>query len=309
MDEFYPKPFTGIESLSQKIYSLGKFQARVAEKLEEDLHRPPRLVEEWISFFSAEIKEILAMEQRLYDDNSVESLGLLQSVIQQLKTMKKYIADQMDPTHVDSDLVSELTQKSSISSAESEDESKDESLDCRFLPPFCFKEDVDPLNGVSLQPEDISKSVINDFNRANCVKFFSETLANVECLNDLFFLHTKILGIACSHFKLDDSRLLFDRGKFASKLIFQLLLSLGYDSELRVLDSITLLCVKSVDIHGMRKVFVQMLERVNLSVVGENFIWQLKMGKAFDRDKDDILLQLKQGVSRSASGSSSSSCM
>ncbi|XP_026415081.1 uncharacterized protein LOC113310576 isoform X2 [Papaver somniferum] len=48
----------------------------------------------------------------------------------------------------------------------------DDSLEVDLIPPFFFveEEDIDPLNGVRLQ------------------------LENVECLNDLFFLHNKILG-------------------------------------------------------------------------------------------------------------------
>ncbi|KAI3885542.1 hypothetical protein MKX03_009240, partial [Papaver bracteatum] len=174
MDEFYPKPFTGIELLPQKIYSLGRFQARVAEKLEEDLLRPPQLVEDWISFFSAEIKEILAMERRLCDKNSAESLGLLQSVVQQSKTMKKYIADQIEPTLFDSDSVSDFTPKPSISSTE-EVEYEDESLDCKLLPPFCFEEDddsatiyshepkTDSIDAVSFQFKEIDKAKVSYF--------------------------------------------------------------------------------------------------------------------------------------------------
>ncbi|XP_026433173.1 uncharacterized protein LOC113330578 isoform X2 [Papaver somniferum] len=105
LDEFYPAELTEMELLSQKIYSLGRFQAAISEKLEGEFIRPPKQVTAWINFFSTEIKNILAMERRLCDENSEESLGLLQSVVQQLKTMKRYITDHMEPTSVYSDLV------------------------------------------------------------------------------------------------------------------------------------------------------------------------------------------------------------
>ncbi|KAI3856735.1 hypothetical protein MKW92_047024, partial [Papaver armeniacum] len=130
LDEFYPTEFTEDELLSQKIYCLGRYQAAVTEKLDGEFIRPPRQVAAWMKFVSTEIKDILAMERRLCDENSEESLGLLQSVVQQLKTMKKYIADHMEPTpsdsDSDSDLVSDSTQKTPIPLAEEEDES----LDC-----------------------------------------------------------------------------------------------------------------------------------------------------------------------------------
>ncbi|XP_026433172.1 uncharacterized protein LOC113330578 isoform X1 [Papaver somniferum] len=135
LDEFYPAELTEMELLSQKIYSLGRFQAAISEKLEGEFIRPPKQVTAWINFFSTEIKNILAMERRLCDENSEESLGLLQSVVQQLKTMKRYITDHMEPTSVYSDLVSDSTQKSSISLAEEEEES----LDCKLIPPFIFE--------------------------------------------------------------------------------------------------------------------------------------------------------------------------
>ncbi|XP_026421928.1 uncharacterized protein LOC113318015 [Papaver somniferum] len=138
MDEIYPREFTEMELLSQKIYCLGRYQAAVIEKLEGEFIRPRRQVTAWMNFVSTEIKDILAMERRLCDENSEESLGLLQSVVQQMKTMKKYIVEHMEPNPVysDSDSVSDSTQKSSISLAEEEDEY----LDCKLISSYFFEE-------------------------------------------------------------------------------------------------------------------------------------------------------------------------
>lgn len=50
-------------------------------------------------------------------ENLAEGLGLLQSVVKKLKTMKNYIVDHMEPTHADSDSVRDLSQISSIPSS------------------------------------------------------------------------------------------------------------------------------------------------------------------------------------------------
>ncbi|KAI3857950.1 hypothetical protein MKX03_006164, partial [Papaver bracteatum] len=122
LDEFYPTEFTEAELLSHNIYGLEKLLAAVLEKLEGEFIRPPNQVNSWMNILSREIKEILVMERRLYDENSEESLGLLQSVVQQLKTMKKYIADHMEPIPFDSDSVSDSTQKFLIPLAAEENE-------------------------------------------------------------------------------------------------------------------------------------------------------------------------------------------
>ncbi|KAI3921014.1 hypothetical protein MKW92_046645, partial [Papaver armeniacum] len=119
------------------------------------------------------------MERRLYDENSEESLELLQSVVQQLKTMNKYIADHMEPIPVDSDSdsVSDTTQKSSILLAAKEDGS----LDCKLIPSFFFEENedsmiVDPHEGNPLansgssfgikgSPSEIVASKMVEYNR------------------------------------------------------------------------------------------------------------------------------------------------
>ncbi|KAI3855767.1 hypothetical protein MKX03_033447, partial [Papaver bracteatum] len=105
LDEFYPTEFTEAELLSQNIYGLEKLLAAISEKLEGEFIRSPNQVTLWMNILSREIKEMMVMERRLYNENSEESLGLLQSVVQQLKTIKKYIADHMEPIHVDSDSV------------------------------------------------------------------------------------------------------------------------------------------------------------------------------------------------------------
>ncbi|KAI3894570.1 hypothetical protein MKX03_015076, partial [Papaver bracteatum] len=141
LDEFYPTEFSKAELLSQNIYGLRKLLAAVSEKLEGEFIRPPNQVTAWINILSREIKEILVMKRRLYDENSEESMGLLQSVVQQLKTMKKYIADHMEPIPVDSYSVSNSTQKSSIPLAAE----KDESLDRKLILPFFFEENEDSM--------------------------------------------------------------------------------------------------------------------------------------------------------------------
>lgn len=88
------------------------------------------------------------------------------------------------------------------------------------------------------------------------------------------FVKILLLDIVCSEHKIHtdlvqlvDSRLLFDRGKrvvFSSiaygKVILQLILSIGYDSDLRFITLVAILCVPSVEIHGAKWMLVPMPE-------------------------------------------------
>ncbi|KAI3864338.1 hypothetical protein MKX03_026911 [Papaver bracteatum] len=197
MDESYPMEFTEIELLSQKIYGLGKFQVAVAEKLEGEFIRPPKKVTAWMNMFSREIKDILAMERRICAKHSAEILGLLQSVVKQLKMMKTYITDNIESTPTDADSVRNFTQSSSIPSEEEED---DDYMKFELLiPSFFFYEEEDLSGEVNVQPKEVRDS------EGSCDKLQSS--------KDLAILHNKLMGKDCLPLLSDYSRFLFDCGK------------------------------------------------------------------------------------------------
>ncbi|XP_026406010.1 uncharacterized protein LOC113301450 [Papaver somniferum] len=137
------------------------------------------------------------MELRLCTENSVESLGLLQSVVKKLKTMKKYIAD-TESTHVDADSVRNFTQSSSIPSEE--EEANEDCHDFELLiPSFFFYEEGDLSDEMNFQTRKVRGTL------DSCEKF--------QSLNDLVINHNKLIGKNCSPILSDYSRILFDRGK------------------------------------------------------------------------------------------------
>ncbi|XP_026456934.1 uncharacterized protein LOC113357706 [Papaver somniferum] len=130
------------------------------------------------------------------------------------------------------------------------DDEKD-SLNFELTPPFFFieKEDVDSLHGVRLQYEEHSKLEINGFSELNQIK-----IGEVQ-----------IKLCACSSSLLNATRSLFDRGKCIvissltyEKLLLQLLLSVGFDSDFRFQYSFPHLCVSDIVTLGTRKMLVQM---------------------------------------------------
>ncbi|XP_026422165.1 uncharacterized protein LOC113318246 [Papaver somniferum] len=177
-----------------------------------------------------------------------------------------------------------------------------------LIPSYFFEEMVDSTNSLSSQAEEVSTVVnsipsavneeevslnlwsngfkiweVNQFTNEllvrNCVKFFSEHREYVDFLNELLFLHSKILGMAYIHFKLDDSRLLFDRGKYFGTLI----LSSGFKSDYGFLDSIIHVFAKDTEIRNDSKMFVKMPKRESgsLSSDRDDFVLQLHQDKMF----------------------------
>ncbi|XP_026402495.1 uncharacterized protein LOC113298035 isoform X5 [Papaver somniferum] len=157
------------------------------------------------------------MERRLCVENSVESVGLLQSVVKQLKVMKTYIAANTESTPIDAD---NFTQNSSIPSEEEED---DGCLDFDLLiPSFFFYEEEDLSDEVSFHPNEVRGTY------SSCEKH--------QSLKELVIHHSGLLSKDCSPILSDYSRSIFDRevhvdGKLFVELPESIACHLGSDKD------------------------------------------------------------------------------
>ncbi|KAI3876931.1 hypothetical protein MKX03_032476, partial [Papaver bracteatum] len=126
--------------------------------------------------------------------------------------MKKHIADQIEPTLIDLDPVSNFTPKPSISSTE-EVEYEDESLDCKLLPPFCLEKDDDSATVYPHEPKTDSIDVVSfqfkEIGKAEVSYFDSKKHAQVVEVSSIV-LRNKLNWQNYFDIGLDDSRSIFD---------------------------------------------------------------------------------------------------
>ncbi|XP_026407406.1 uncharacterized protein LOC113302675 [Papaver somniferum] len=156
----------------------------------------------------------------------------------------------------------------------------DDSLELELIPQFFFAEEEDDdssnfelLINLSDKVNFKSKEVISS--EVNCEK--------IDCSKELIISHSKLFRKNCFTPLFDDSRSIFDRGKYVvvpPNCIGKLILSLGFKSGFGFLDLIIPLCVHDADICVDGKLLVKRPEGVT---------WNL------GNDRDDFLLQLQRG--------------